>query len=314
MREMVLNHASVTRIGSHRAVEWLPDVAEGMAALVNRGVTQSTLRMCQSLHEIQLQDGRSLFQTCQDLLQRDARDQYLFLMRLSMKMPLLDNLEQDTTDRFLMCEATTLAPNDGAPLLFCAVTDAIAVSMPSESVWDRDQIVVAFQELLPDETFDDAEEDIDNVARAVHVDPISDRHRERLMRRCSDMGELWNRRGQLFPHLMFGPDVENHVGKLNAGLLGTLVNRLADLDTTAATWAVAGGEAPPWTTKVTPESQHTMNNPKLREARRFRSASSELILFAWHARFGSGMRIHLRFDARSREIEVGYIGGHLPLS
>ena len=55
-----------------------------------------------------------------------------------------------------------------------------------------------------------------------------------------------------------------------------------------------------------------MNNERLREARRFKSVNGEPMLFAWHARFGRGARIHLRFDARTRQIEIGYIGVHLP--
>ena len=47
-------------------------------------------------------------------------------------------------------------------------------------------------------------------------------------------------------------------------------------------------------------------------ARRFKSVNGEPMLFAWHARFGRGARIHLRFDARTRQIEIGYIGVHLP--
>ena len=37
---------------------------------------------------------------------------------------------------------------------------------------------------------------------------------------------------------------------------------------TVVAWASAGGDAPPWRTKVTPESRRTMDNPRLREARR----------------------------------------------
>ena len=55
-----------------------------------------------------------------------------------------------------------------------------------------------------------------------------------------------------------------------------------------------------------------MNDPSLRKARRFRSADGERHLFEWHARFGSGMRIHLRFDPRTLEIEIGYVGRKLP--
>ena len=81
---------------------------------------------------------------------------------------------------------------------------------------------------------------------------------------------------------------------------------------------VNGGAAQPilrMQRKVTPESQSVRDykKGKLLEARRFRAASGERVLFEWHARFGGGARIHLRFDARVREIEIGYVGVHLPM-
>lgn len=319
MREMVLNHASLPPAGWRQTVNWLPEVADGMATLVRDGVAQATLRMCRSPHEIRYPDDRSLFDAYQELRQRGARDQYVFLMRLSTKVPLDDDLAPGVADRFQMCEATMceareLPPDDGAPLVLCAVTAAIAVSVPSEPVWDRARIRVAFDELLPDEAFGEADEEIDNLARSAHAPPICERHRERHRVHCSNAADLWSRREQVFPRLAFGPDVEGHLAELNPGWFSTLVGRLADLDAAAAAWAVAGGDAPRWKTKVTPESGRLMCNPKLREARRFRSVSGARVLFEWHARFGSGGRIHLAFDARTRDIEVGYIGRHLPLS
>ena len=47
--------------------------------------------------------------------------------------------------------------------------------------------------------------------------------------------------------------------------------------------------------------------------RRFRSHLGVRELFEWHARFGNSGRIHLRWDPKSREVEIGYIGNHLPL-
>ena len=192
------------------------------------------------------------------------------------------------------------------------MTDAICVGVPSEPVWDCDRLPVDFEELLPDGGFADAHEEIDNLTRSVHAGPIVDRHRARLRHQCSSAGDLWNRREQVFPHLTFGPDVEDHLAVLNAGWLSTLINRLTDLDAVAEEWLVAGGPAPPWKTCVTPESTRVMQNPALREARRFRSGRGTMVLFEWHARFGSGARIHMRFDAQTREIEIGYIGVHLP--
>ena len=77
--------------------------------------------------------------------------------------------------------------------------------------------------------------------------------------------------------------------------------------------AFTGSAMPSWTRKVTPESQPVMNDPRLREERRFRSHRGTRELFEWHARFGSSGRIHLRMDPSSREVEIGYIGPHLPL-
>lgn len=271
--------------------------------------------MCHATSEIECPKGRTLHEAYLLLLKRGgrARECAAFLLGLSAKTPLLSDVSRQVRDQFLACEARTPPPEDGAPLVFCAVTDAIAVSVPSEAVWDRDRISVPFHELLPDGTLGHAEEEIDNLARSAHAGPIGDRHREGLRLRCSDSADLWSRRAQVFPHLIFGPDVQGHLTELNPGWLSTLVSRLADLEAAAAEWAVAGGDAPRWRTKVTPESGRLMSNPKLREARRFRSVAGAQILFEWHARFGGGGRIHLRFDARTREIEVGYVGGHLPL-
>ena len=312
MREMILNHASLTPAAWRDALGFLSDLADGMAGLVRGGAARSTLRMSRSLHEIYWSDRGSLFDAFLQIGREGARDRSLFLMKLSEKAPLLSDLGPHVADRFRMCGTRTLPTDAGAPLVLCVITDAIAVSFPSEPAWDRDRLAVDFEELLPNGTIEGAREGIDNLARSAHARLIVDRHVKRLRRHCSDAADLWERRRQMFPHLAFGQDVGDHLVRLNAGWLSTLVNRLGDLDDAAAAWADAGGDAPPWTCKVTPESTSVMNNERLREARRFRSVRGELLLFEWHARFGSGARIHLRFDARTRQIEIGYIGVHLP--
>ena len=313
MREMVLNHASLAPAGWRDALRYLPDLAEGIAKLVGDGVAQPALRMSLSLHEKYWPEEGSLFDAYQELRRQGARDQSLFLMKLSERTPLQSGLAPEAAARFRMCEARALPADDGAPLGLCAIADAIAVGFPSDAAWDGDRLAVDFEELLPDGTFGDAREEIDNLTRSAHAAPIVDRHRAFLQRQCFDAAELWSRRADVFPHLTFGPDVESQLVRLNAGWLPTLVNRLLELDDTAAAWV--GGDAPPWRCKVTPESESLKKykKGKLLDSRRFRTAGGERLLFEWHARFGSGARIHLRFDARTRAIEIGYVGGHLPL-
>ena len=45
---------------------------------------------------------------------------------------------------------------------------------------------------------------------------------------------------------------------------------------------------------------------------RFSSCKGSNELFMWYARYGNSGRIHLRFDASTYEVEIGYIGPHLP--
>lgn len=317
MRELVLNHASLKSAGEHESLAWLEDLAKGVTALVGAGVTRKALRMQRWPQAMDWLDGRSLHDAYLLLLKGGgrARESAAYLLGLSAKAPLLSGVASEVRDRFLRCEEKTLPGVDGEPLVLCALTDAIAVGFPSEPVWDRDRLCIVFLELLRDGTFEDAQEDIDNLTRSAHAGRIIERHRGRLRRQCLDSADLWTRRKQVFSHLTFGPDVEDHLAKLNPGLLSTLVNRLAELNETAAAWVAVGGDAPPWKCRVSPESRRLRDykKGKLLEARRFRAASGERVVFEWHARFGSGARIHLRFDARVRKIEIGYVGDHLPV-
>ena len=301
-----MHHASVRAPDRGTAVRWLQDVSTGMAELVRNKVAQSSLRMPRPLQEVDCLPGYSLFDAYQDVRRDGERETYLFLMGLSAKVPLLSEVRVDVKDRFLACEAQHLPPEDGEPLVFCAITDGIAVGFPSEPAWDGDRLSVSFNELLPDGRLEACSETIDNLTRSVHARPICACHRVSVLQGQSPAGR-WERRDDVFPHLTFGPDV-----KPPPEFLGVVVKRLAELDESAAEWHTVGGAAPRWKSKVTPESDRLMKDKKLREARRFRSRRGTHELFEWHARVGSGMRIHLRFDADTKEVEIGYVGPHLP--
>ena len=312
MREMVLNHASLISPDQRKAVAWLKDVASGMSRLVLDKIVQNALRMSRSPHDIRCFADWSLFDAYQALRRGGAREEHLFLIRLITKVPLLSDVGQDVAGRFLTCEAKTLPPEDGEPLVFCAITDGIAVGFPSDPIWDQDQTTVSFNELLPDESIQEASETIDNLTRSAHALPICERHRTNL-RQFANSEELWESREEAFPNLVFGPDVEHNLTTLDSGALQIVIKRLASLDESANEWCVQGGTIPPWKCNVSPESEQVRNNPKLINARYFRSDQGTQELFEWHARFGRSGRIHLRFDPSAYEIEIGYIGSHLPL-
>ena len=312
MREMILNHASLFAPDSDRAsiLAWLQDVAGGMGQLVRQRVTQTSLRMERSLHETLCLPEYSLHDAYQGLRSRGFREEYQFLAGLATKVPLLSEADEDAKDRFLGCEEQTLPQRDGEPLVYCAIVDGIAVGFPSRPTWDRDRMTVRFNELLPDASTEETSEEVDQLTRAAHAGPICDRHRDRL-RAGSTPATLWENREEIFPNLLFGPGVEGNLREY-ASLFQTIVGKLVDLDRSAGEWKVVGGPAPRWRTKVTPEDPDQMKNATFLATRRFSSHDGTRRTFEWHARFGSSGRIHLRFDPQPREVEIGYIGPHLP--
>ena len=60
MRELVLNHASLTPADERELVGWLDDLAGGIRVLVGAGLTQKVVRMCRWPHEIDCFQGGSL--------------------------------------------------------------------------------------------------------------------------------------------------------------------------------------------------------------------------------------------------------------
>ena len=302
---MVLNHASLTSPDRRTALAWLKDLAIGMAQL--RRIAQSSLRTHLPIHEIKITSNLSLFDAYLELKRGGAREESAYLMRLTAKYPLESEILPEVRDRFLACEGQKMPAENWKPLVLCVITNWIAIGFPSSPDWDKDQLKVDFNELLPDGSIEEASETIDNLARAMHADSICERHRAAFLE-YQDSSIVWAQRDELFPNLFFGPDVEPP-----PEILGVTIRRLAELDKSAAEWRIVGGAAPRWRCKVTRESGSVRNNPALLNERRFRSRHGTRLLFEWHARIGSGFRIHFHFDAKTRQIEIGYIGPHLPL-
>ena len=308
-REMVLNHTSVlvAEHGRNDITHWLADLALGVDRLVAERIVKDELRSVKELYEIDCLADWSLYDAMLEMRRMGFQDEYRRLARLATKSPLLRDLSTNVEARFHGCEGVAKPPEEGAPLLLCAVTDGVAVGLPSAPIWDQDSVVVEFDELLSDATTERVSESVDNLTRFRHAASIGQRHRQRLMV-DSDPRSLWNDRKVCFPNIEFGPGVEDDLQDQERNF-ATIVRRLADIDQAAAEWKTQGGPAPRWRTKVTDKS--TSLEPKYRNERRFPSYRGTTELFTWHARFGGSGRIHLRFDATSREVEIGYIGPHL---
>lgn len=316
MRELILNHGSLPSPDVASAVDWLKDLTVGMMGLVSQGVCERAVRSTLPLGEAFCLTGVSFTDVAMAMRAQGGRDEFLFVMRLNTKVPLLSQLTPQIKDRFLRCGDKMLPGRDGDPLVLCAISGGIAVGFPSQDDWDKDRLDVFFEEILPNGQVQETSEIIDNLTRSRHSRVIGDRHRSLLLFNLAELRDgdaVWNARGQVFPSLTFGLDVERQLENLDPGLLSTVCYRLSDLNQTAKDWQVVGSNSPPWRVKVTDENSSVKNNARLRAARRFRSCDGSPELYYLHARYGSAGRIHMRVNRDNFQIEVGYIGPHLPL-
>ena len=318
MREFVLNDASLPADHTDTSSGWLVDIAKGLSALVDARLVRPTLRSRRSIYEIQCAPGTTLFDAYNSLMRTDRRTEALFLMQLDNLAPVQSGLDELLLDRFLRCEAVgcnnlPLPASLGEPLVLCAISSSVAVSFPSETIWDRDELDVAFNELLPDDSIVEVIETVNSIARATQAETVASRLTAYERAQISSYAELWNERSRLFPDLIFGPEVQHQLRDLNTGWLTTVKEKLAKLDIDARNWKKQGGRAPRWSMKVTDESDRVKNDRRLSDDRKYRSVSGSTRCFYWHARFGSSQRIHLRFDPNNYQVEIGYIGKHLLL-
>ena len=214
MRQMVLNHASIVDSNQGHASEWLRDMALGIKELISAGV-------CSINHGLRMSDQGCaayyslLYGESKSPRRIDTREEVDFLGALATMVPLLKNVDDDLKDRFARCQEKSLPPEDGNPLLLCVFTEGIAVGFPSDNTWDRDEITVRFDELLPEDSIEESSETIDNLTRSIHAPPIHQRHMA-AQRLATSPDAFWNAREEAFRNLRFIPEVGGQLSALDS--------------------------------------------------------------------------------------------------
>ncbi len=311
MREMIPIPESFTTDGwsTEKASLALTDLSAGMALLVKDKWVPASLRLQHGFDQIKMTPDQSLLDCLLRMQKSGAtRDSALFWMRLAQKLPLQKDLTESVKDRFLRSEPA--APVKSDALVLCAHLAGIAISLPTAPIWQANQFTVIFNELLADEIVE-SDELIDNMACCQHASELVSRWQALALKHLTPEN-FWQQRSIAFPALIFGQDVQSHLASQGGHAFETILQKLADLNSSAADWKNAGGAAPNWKTRVSPESVERMKNDKFVDSRRFKNADGLTCLYEWHARFGASGRIHIRFDASTKTVEVGYIGTHLP--
>lgn len=312
MREFVLNEASLEAqyACASNALAALDSVVRGIAELVSAGVAGKSLRASRPLHDIAIAPGVDLWRLAQLALKNPRfKSSAILFLSISQRVPIEDGLDPDMLGRLNLADLITPTISRATALVLCALSDRIALGFPTEPQWNIDLLKLTF--ILLDENANQIIEShaVDHLAQEMHAAPIVERHCANRITGQTPQS-LWQNRMSLFPHLAFGLDVEDHLHKLGENVFREALQKLLELDRTAATWKSLKAGRPPYFSKVTPESLTTMQ--QYGDQRVFRDMNGNPSTFELHARLHSGFRIYIRELRAEYRIQIGYIGPHLP--
>ncbi|MBU2889920.1 hypothetical protein [Celeribacter halophilus] len=307
MREFAFNDACGEGAFSSRvnACDALSNISIGMASLVDAGLTHSAIRLSKPVSDIIIGSDLSLFDAMLEVTNNaETKDQGVFLMHLSQKVPLEQDLDDESFER-LAGWALKDHP-DCYGLLLCASSDRIAVSAAEDSSWHNNFVEVSV--VKPDPIHGHIEEHcqvgnvysdkVEALKKAIIEEGIGDK----------SAADIWDERAALFPHLIFAPSVANNLKALGDIQFSQAVKKLQQLNTSASKWE----GRPCYVLDVRGETESTMN--KYGKLRKFLGEDGASHIYELHANVTDGFRVHVRELPDTQKIEVGYIGPHLKVS
>ena len=193
-------------------------------------------------------------------------------------------------------------------LCFALVSDALPVSLNSDTRWNCSRLVLAVTRLEDEELIDEHLE-IVHASRRNHVQEHADWIKNRIQITVSDGVELWNCKRELFPSLEFCDPVCQQLKSLSTGnpMLHQVVKKLHELENYCNTWTVGAFTLDSLPSKATPESESRLN--RLKQQLTFRCPDGNERIFSLHVRMTPGAwRLYFSPELGSGKLIIGYIG------
>ena len=189
----------------------------------------------------------------------------------------------------------------------------LSISLPSARSWNVHEIEVKSEWLNESSELTSQNVLIAHASNPSHIALLAGWITGRLKTGVENGEDLWNRKEELFPNLIFCDSVAKQIRPLQKGfpIFRHIVKRLFELQTYCSEWL--GGPFLPdhLTFKATVESEPTMQ--KYRKERTFTCPDGNEITFAWHGRMTPGAwRIYFDPDIGPGMMRIGYIGPKLP--
>jgi hypothetical protein len=193
--------------------------------------------------------------------------------------------------------------------------DSLPVSFRSSERWHSSRIELQAQWLD-----DEAEISIEiitlpHASCAKHIGEHDEWIQRRRMSSIRDGEDMWNRRSDLWPSLIFCESVADQLKALSANdpMLQQVKRRLNDLEDYCKTWETGFFDKDKLSFPASRESPSTIQ--QYAGQRTFRCPDGEERLFEWHMKINMQYwRIHFYPLPEKKMIIIGYVGKHLDTS
>jgi hypothetical protein len=305
--EMVLNELSlkIPADNVQTAQQRMSDLVDTAREAAEFGV-KPIIRTHSDFYNTLLSDNYSLSNWLVD--QSVNRDEIRFILTAA-KTPFLADIQNSELENKTILSDFLCAEEISEGLKIAYLLESLGLSIKSEPRWDSHTIVLSATWLEDDDT---SYSDILTVLHAStkeHIQHHIPWIQERLRTGVRDGVDLWNRREELFPTLLFCESVSVQIQSLENGnpILRQVVGRLFALEQSCKIW-LNGSYDLNQLNKASPESESRLK--KLKKLLTFRCPDGKDRIFSLHMRMTPGdWRLHFSCDLGPGEkIIIGYIG------
>jgi len=192
------------------------------------------------------------------------------------------------------------------------VLDALAISAPSDETWDQGSVEVRVISLDEEADLVEGHVRIRHACSATHVEDHRAWLTARQQAQVGSGADIWERRAELFPGLVFCGRVEDQLRTIerNDPHLRQALRRLWQLNDYFGAWKTGPFDRTA-ILDCDPESQPTLQQYAARHS--FRCPDGKDRVFSWHVPMTPGAwRLFFYPDGQTRKAIVGHIGPKLP--
>jgi len=243
------------------------------------------------------------------------REQRQFLRTLAHKSPFLVELPEKEKEslayEFSLAGKKISNPSNQICGLGAAyLLNSLAVSLLSDPKWDTSRLNLQMELLNEDGNIEEPQSiSVEHASAIEHLQEHQEWIKKWVQRQVKNGIDLWERRTELFPSLIFCEPICNRIMSFTEGhlLFYQVVKRLFELEDYAQNWpAGTAFDKDKLPSKATPESSSRLQQYK--DDFIFMCPDGKKRLFSWHVRLTpSAWRIHFIAE-KPGQIIIGYIG------